>query len=134
MSQENVEIVRRATEAFNQRDLDALFEQTSPDFEFIPYLTTLIETTTYRGRDAFHRYFEDADAAWKQIHARLDDVREVGEGLIYASGEIHGEGRASGLEVQLPLFWLCAVHNGKLTRVQTYESAAAALRAAGVSE
>jgi hypothetical protein len=31
-------------------------ELSSPDFEFAPYLATLIETTTYRGGDGLRKY------------------------------------------------------------------------------
>ena len=41
MSQENVEIVRRIYEAFNQRDLAPGFELVAPDFEWIPPLPLL---------------------------------------------------------------------------------------------
>src|SRR5919106_817432 len=37
MSQENVEIVRRGHETFNQRDLDAYLAVHDPDVEFTPY-------------------------------------------------------------------------------------------------
>lgn len=77
MSQARIELVRRWAQAFNDRDMDALLELTSPDFEFVPYLANLVETTTYRGHDGLRRYFEDADAAWEEIRVELDDVRVV---------------------------------------------------------
>lgn len=49
MPEENVELIRRAVKAFNDRDLAALDDLVTEDFEFVPYMATLIETTTYRG-------------------------------------------------------------------------------------
>jgi hypothetical protein len=52
MSQENVEVFRRAGEAFNRTEVDAITDLLTEDFEFIPYLAAVVEkTTTYRGRD-----------------------------------------------------------------------------------
>jgi ketosteroid isomerase-like protein len=102
MSQENVEIVRAWAQAFNQRDMDALADLASPSFELVPYLSSMVETTTYRGHDGLRKYFEDADSAWEVIEARLDGFREFGEHFL-ATGELYGRGRASGLEVVVPL-------------------------------
>ncbi|MDX6615859.1 MAG: hypothetical protein QOD60_950 [Solirubrobacterales bacterium] len=134
MSEENIELFSRAVEAFNQRDVETLVEITTPDFEFVPYLATLIETTTYWGHEGLKEYLADADSAWEEIHVRLDDVRDAGDGLIYSSGELYGRGRASGLEVRVPLAWVSEISDGNFTRIQSYQTVAEALKAAGLSE
>ena len=134
MSEENVEVLKRSVEAYNRRDMDTLMDLVSPDYEFAPYLATLLETTTYRGHEGLRRYFEDADSTWEEIQIRFDDVRDAGGGLVYASGQLYGKGRASGLEVQVPLACVAEVRDGKLTRLQSYEKAQEALEAAGLSE
>jgi ketosteroid isomerase-like protein len=134
MSEENVEIVRRAVEAFNRADIETLEELTSEDWEFSPYLASLIETTTYRGHEGLHKYFEDAQAAWAEIQVRLDAIREVRPCVLYFSGELYGRGRASGLEVRVPLAWVSQIHEGKVTSLRSYQSETAALEAAGLSE
>lgn len=133
MSAENVELVRRAVEAFNRRDLDTLFELTSPDVEFVPYLANLIETTTYRGHAGLPRYFEEADSAWEEIHVRVDETRDRGDVVVWF-GELSGKGRASGLELRVPLAWIAEVRKGRITRIQGYKTQAEALKAVGLSE
>jgi ketosteroid isomerase-like protein len=133
MSHENVEIVRAWVQAFNRRDMDALARLASPSFEMVPYLSTLIETTTYRGHEGLRKYFEDADSAWEVVEAHLEAVRDYGEHFL-ATGELHGKGRASGIEVVLPLAWVGAVVGGKLAWIHTHETEAAALEAVGLSE
>jgi ketosteroid isomerase-like protein len=131
MASTNQELVRRWSQAFNKRDMEALVELTSPDFEFVPYLASLIETNVYRGHDGLRRYFEDAHAAWEKIKVRQAEVREVGDHTI-SFGELIGKGRASGLEVRVPLTWVGDWHEGKLVRLVTYTNREEALEAVGL--
>jgi ketosteroid isomerase-like protein len=134
VSQESTDdLVRRWSKAFNARDMTTLLKLTSPDLEFVPYLASLIETTTYRGHDGLRNYFRDADAAWKELHVSQADARVVGD-LAISFGELHGKGRASGLEVRLPLAWVSEWRDGELVRLTTYTDRAEALEAAGLSE
>jgi ketosteroid isomerase-like protein len=133
MSRENVELFRRAVKAFNDRDLDALDDWITEDYEFVPYMATLIETTTYRGRDGLRKYQEDADAAWETLQVRVDQIRDLGDRLV-TFGEIRGRGRSSGLDVRVPLAWVVDFHEGKLQRVRSYSDRNDALEAAGLRE
>ena len=122
------DLTRRWAQAFNARDMDALEQLTSPDLEFVPYLANLIETTVYRGHEGLRRYFQDAQAAWEEIQVRQAEVREVG-GCTISLGELHGRGRASGLEIHVPLAWVGEWRDGKLVRLETYTSESEALKA-----
>ena len=135
MSQESTEdLVRRWSKAFNERDMNTLLKLTSPDLEFVPYLASLIETTTYRGHDGLRSYFRDADAAWKELHVSQAAAREVGDDRAISFGELHGKGRASGLEVRVSLAWVSEWRDGELVRLTTYTDKSEALEAAGLSE
>lgn len=128
MSQENVEIVRAWAQAFNRRDMDVLDDLASASFELKGYMSSMIETTTYRGHDGLRKYFADADSAWESVEVSLDEVRDFGERFL-AIGKLHGKGRASGMEVVLPLAWVGAIVAGELVWIHTHESEAAALEA-----
>jgi ketosteroid isomerase-like protein len=133
MSQENVEIFRRHVAAFNDGDLDAMADLVTEGFEFIPYLAASVETTTYRGTDWLRQYRENAGTAWDDIQARVDEIRDLGDRTV-AFGEIRGRGRGSGLDVRVPLAWVADFHQGKVSRLQSYENATEALEAVGLSE
>jgi ketosteroid isomerase-like protein len=51
MSQENLELLHRAYDAFNRRDLDALLALCDPDVEFISYTMQVEGGDPYRGHD-----------------------------------------------------------------------------------
>jgi ketosteroid isomerase-like protein len=122
---------RRWSQAFNDRDITALETLTSADFEFVPYLGSLIEANTYRGHAGLRQYFEDARAAWEEIQVRQAAVREVGDCTI-SFGELRGKGRVSGLEVNLPLAWVGKWENGQLVSLKAYTDKAEALQAVGL--
>jgi ketosteroid isomerase-like protein len=66
MSQENVEIVRQAVDAFNRRDISGLADLCDQDFEFVSVLTAVdAQAATYRGLEGWTRYFTDIDQAWR---------------------------------------------------------------------
>jgi ketosteroid isomerase-like protein len=133
MSQENVEVLRRGVEAFNDVDLDAMRDLITEDFEFIPYLAALVETTTYRGLDGLRKYGEDAEEAWENIQVRVDEIRDLGDRAV-TFGEIRGRGRGSGLDTQVPLAWVVDFTEGKMRRLQSYGDTREALEAAGLRE
>ena len=132
MSQEDV--IRRWARAFNERDMDALVDATTADFEFTPYLATLLETTTYRGHEGLRKYFEDADVAWEGIQIRLKEIREAPDNRFFVSGDLEARGRASGAGVRVTLAWAGQCRDDRIATAHTYESESEALEAAGLSE
>ena len=67
MSQEDVEVARRAFDSFNRRELATAVEAFDPDARWIPYLAAL-EEDTYRGRDQI-------EAMWRDVLRTLPDFR-----------------------------------------------------------
>jgi hypothetical protein len=59
MSAENVEIAKRAIDAFNGRDLDAYDDLFTRDFEWSPALRRTIEGDGYLGREGIERYLAE---------------------------------------------------------------------------
>jgi ketosteroid isomerase-like protein len=132
MSEETIEaLARRWSLAFNERDMDSLAELTAEDFEFVPYLGSLIEANVYRGLDGLRSYFEDSHAAWEELRVRQAAIQRVDDRTI-SFGELHGKGRASGLEVQISLAWVGEWHGGKLSRLVAYTDKDEALKAVGL--
>ena len=72
MSQENVERMRGAMEAFNRRDGAAFDGFLAGDAEIVPVRAAL-EGTTYRGPDAGTQYCTAVIQSW-------DELRWVGRG------------------------------------------------------
>ena len=61
MSAENAELLRRAVEAYNRRDIEALVAELDPEVEWHPALPGPLEgaATIYRGHDGIAEMFRD---------------------------------------------------------------------------
>src|SRR5437899_2096870 len=99
--------MRRATDAFNSGELfdDSIFD---PEIEFRPFTTTLIEGGTYRGFDGLRDYQQMREETWESLEVELSETRERGDAIV-AQGRLHARGRASGVQVDVPVLWLCRV-------------------------
>ena len=131
MSQENVEVVRRAFESFNRRDLAGAVAELERDAEWVPYLAAL-EEEIYRGRD-------DIERMWREVlrdvpDLRMEFVRVVADSpeTVVLEVEFRGMGKASGADIRTTIFQAVSFRDGKVTRVQGFRAAADALEAVGL--
>jgi ketosteroid isomerase-like protein len=133
MSQENVEIVKRAADAVNERDVETFMALTTPDFEWFPAMDRLIEGRSYRGDEGIEAYFEVLSGAWEEFQLFPDEFRDLGDRVLWL-GRAEGRGRSSGVRVDTPLGTVVEFRDGKMSRIRAYLDHAEALRAAGVTE
>jgi uncharacterized protein len=132
MSQENVEIVRRAFTAYTRGDTALFLELLDPDVVWIPFGATL-EGRVYRGHDGVRQWLEGLLTDWEFFEPYPEDFRDLGDRVL-VFGHWRARGRASGAELERAGTWLFDVKGGKIVRLQTYSDRAEALEAAGLSE
>jgi ketosteroid isomerase-like protein len=135
MSHENVEAVRRATDAFNRRDIDAVLEELDPEIEWHPLLQVLLggEATVYRGHEGALALLGDIEESFTDLQADQSEFRDLGEHAI-AIGHFRGRGRESGVTTETPIVWLVEFKSGKAIRIREYLDPKEALKAAGLEE
>ena len=132
MSQENVEVMRTAMEAFNRRDGTGFDAVLANDAEIVPVRAAL-EGTVYRGTDAGTQYCTAVEESWDNLSWEIDEMR-VGADWVIALGRIRGQGHDTGVAIDSKAGWLAHFRDGVITRFQTYADRAKALEAAGLSE
>jgi len=124
-------LARDAVAAFNRRDVRALVEMTTDDFEWKTWTGT-VEPTIYRGADGLAGYFRDADV-WEVLNLDAREFREIGDDVLVV-GTFHARGGGSGLEVRAPYYSAFHASGAKLARVLSLRTEAEALEAAGLRE
>jgi ketosteroid isomerase-like protein len=135
MSEENVEVVRRAADAYNRRDIDAVLEELDPEIEWHPLLQVLLggEATVYRGHEGARALWRDLDEAFTEFQVEQSELRDLGEQVIVI-GHLQGRGRESGVKTETAIVWLVDFKSGKAIRVREYLDLEEALEAAGLRE
>ena len=133
MSQQNVEIVMRAINAFNGRDIDTIADLLSADFEWFGALLGKSERGNYRGREGMEAYFEEATDIWEEFRLLTDEFRDLGDRVL-VFGRMQGRTGGSGIEVESPLGVVFELREARLSRCRSYLDPSEALRAAGLTK
>jgi len=132
MSQENVEVMRAAMEAFNRRDAKGFGACLASDAEIVPVRAAL-EGTVFRGPDAAAQYCAAVDESWENLRWEVEGFRD-GDGWVIALGRIRGGGRGSGAAIDARAGWVARFSEGLVTSFHTYADRSEALEAVGLSE
>ena len=135
MAQENVEAFKRAIDAYNRRDIDAVLEEIDPEVEWLGAVQTLVEgkAKVYRGHAGVRQWVRDIDETLADIRLEFFEIRDLGDRLV-ASGRLRARGKASGAETESPFACVVDSKNGKATRVLSFLDPKDALEAAGLRE
>jgi ketosteroid isomerase-like protein len=131
MSEENVEIVRRAFEAFNARDVDELVGLSAEECEWMP-LRAQLEGIVYRGHEGVRQFVRDMDEDWEafridplEFHAHRERVAVIGQ--VGALGQ-------SGVEIDSIAGFVLELHQGRIRRITSHSDPEAALAAVRPAE
>jgi ketosteroid isomerase-like protein len=130
MSQENVEIVRRAFEAHQRREDEAIFDLYDPAIE-IEDDPTVPLPTGYCGYKGVKDYFRDRVAVFPSQHVEVEEWIDAGDEII-AVLHFRVRGRQSGIPLEFRQAHAWTVQNGKLTRLRIYRGKSEALEAVGL--
>lgn len=130
---ENVEVVRRLFAAFEHRDEAELAELCAPEMVFESVTRRLVaDGDPYHGSSGVREYLQDVARLWQELRAEPDQFQERPGGVVVATGRVYawGEGRV----IDAPAGWLFRVAGGAVVYGRVFETAAAALEAAGAAD
>jgi ketosteroid isomerase-like protein len=132
MSEENVEVVRDAIDAWNRGDYEAWIAGFDSACEFRP-LRAQLEGRAYRGHDGLRRFMDDFTLDWDQVRFEVREIRDVGDKVLVLI-RFQGRGRASGADLDVPIGIVGEVRQGKITEARMFSDPDEALEAVGLSE
>ena len=132
MSQENVEVVKRAIAAVNARDIAAYLACCTLDIEL--HTPTVALTGVYEGPAGIRRFFEDVEDAAPNFRLNLERVCAIGSDQVLAFLDITASGRASGLPAGTPTANVYELVDGKVRRVRIFADRQQALEAVRLPE
>ena len=132
MSGENVELVKRAVAAVNQRDIDGYLACCIKDVELI---TPIAEVAgSYDGPDGIRRFFTDIGDAGPDFKITIEHLEAIGPDRVLALGRNTATGRASGIPTEAATGNVYDFAGGKSQRIRIFFDREQALKAAGLRE
>jgi ketosteroid isomerase-like protein len=131
MSQQNLEVVKRAISAINERDVDAYLSVCTPDFELINPVAAIEGPN--RGEEGVRSFFEGISEAARKFELEVERLEPLGGDRVLARLTLHLETKGGYLQRQ-PITNLYEIEDGRLSRVRVFFDRAEALEAAGLSE
>jgi ketosteroid isomerase-like protein len=141
MSEENVEIVRKAFDTFNAFGRGELIaedvaEVVDPQIEFDWHdERTLPDLPQHlRGFPEFVRFGDQLRNAWAEVTLELLEIIQAPDGRILTLSRQRSRGRESGVPVVNHVFHLWTIRDGKVRKIELFRHRADALEAAGLSE
>ena len=133
MSQENVEIAKRAVNAFNRGDMDEAFALLDPTVRW----TTADDEPdpqTYVGHEGVRQLIASLLDIWEQgFTMKAHEFIDLGD-VVVVPFTAHVAGRGSGVALEAEETHVFTIHDSKIVRVREYRTRDEALKAVGLSE
>jgi ketosteroid isomerase-like protein len=132
MSEENVEIGLAAVDAWNRGDREAWLALWDEEAEFYP-LRAQLEGESYSGHEGLERFLVEMTEEWEEVRFEIEETRDAGEQVV-GIGRFRARGRASGVDLDVPLGVFTRVRRGKIVYTRLFSEPPEALEAAGLRE
>jgi ketosteroid isomerase-like protein len=132
MSQENVELVRRAHEALNAGNIDELVTLCHHDFQ-LDMSDRALNPATYQGHEGIRQFYSEVQEVWERYVWEPEEMLDEGD-VVVALLRTEGRGRGSGVEIDRKTAMIWTLRGGKALRLRFYREPKSALEAVGLRE
>ena len=131
MSQENVELHRRAIDAFNRRDWEAFVALMHDEVEAEPRIVAI--EGGFHGHEGLRRWWNDFLGVFPDYFLELEETRALGD-VTLTRFRTRARGAASNAPLDAPAWQAIRWQDGKCTWWRVCSTEAEALKAAGLRE
>jgi ketosteroid isomerase-like protein len=125
MSHQNEDIVRKTLVRLRRRESvqDVLSPEVVWDVRSGP------EQGEYQGIEAVAEYYRRYVGTWENFRVEIEEVRELPHDKVFVVTRDTGRGKGSGVEVEMQVFQIWTLSEGKVVRLQSFPSREEALEA-----
>jgi ketosteroid isomerase-like protein len=124
------DIVRRAHDALNRGDAEALAALCAPDFR-LDMSDRVFNPEVYSGHDGIRRFVAEVREVWETFTWEPTEMKEAGD-MVLAVVHSVGRGRGSGLEIDRNSAMVWHIPEETLLTLTFYRDVLAARQAAGI--
>jgi ketosteroid isomerase-like protein len=126
-------VVRQMLDALNNEGVDAALKWFADDFHGVVPPDLSAEPDSYDGHDGVRRYFDSFYEIVDDLRFDAEELVELGPDVVAARGLITGQGRESGIPIEMRVPMLMRLRDGKLIGMEGYRDWDDAI-AAGTSD
>jgi ketosteroid isomerase-like protein len=134
MSQENVEVVKVANEAFAREGLDRFMEHFTDDVVYRAVENAPDEPGPIHGKDAVRAWLQDWIDMLDEFWFEQVELIDAGGDTVVSVERFGGRAKRSGIKIDQTEALVYSIRGGKLARCREYATRHEALEAAGLSE
>ena len=134
MSQENVEVVHVAYDAFAREGLDRFMEHFTDDIDYQVLGADGLIHGPIHGKDGVRAWLQDWIDMFDGFWMELGELIDAGGVTVFTSERYGGRARLSGVETDSANWTVFTIRDGKIARGREYETRDQALEAVRRSE
>ena len=131
VGREQIEIVKRALDAWNRGDVDAMVVDTAPDSEYA-IAEQNPNARLLRGREEIADYLRDWLDTVNGLHYEIDELRDAGDAVVVLGTMTGRVGSDDGPELTADLGFVLRFEGNVVVRTEEYLDLPDALAAAGL--
>ena len=113
-------IVREMLDALNNDGTEAALEWFAEDFHGVVPPELSAEPDSYDGHDGVRRYFDSFHEIVEGLRFDAEELVEIAPDTVAARGLITGQGRESGIPIEMRVPMLMRLRDGKLVEMSAY--------------
>jgi ketosteroid isomerase-like protein len=132
VSQQNVEMLHEAVDAYSRGDVEAFLKTAHPDIEWYPFTAQAEGGEAYRGHEGVRRWWSNLVGNLDEFEASVNECRDLGNTVI-AFGRLRGRFK-SGVALDVEIAWVARYRDGLLVWGRVYRTRAEALEAVALRE
>jgi ketosteroid isomerase-like protein len=134
MSEENVAIVKAASNAFAEGGLDAAAEYWADDIDYRAAEGALDDRGPMHGKEAVRAYAQEWLDMFDETKIEPVELIDAGGDKVIVVQRSSGRAKLSGVETDMTYAVVYTIRDGKIARGREYMTRSDALEAAGLSE
>jgi ketosteroid isomerase-like protein len=133
MSQENVELVRRLNDVFNERSFVENADLLDPDMVWDMSRMGLPDAASATGWSGLLEFFDVWTESFASQHVDVEEIIDGGERVLVMVRHA-GRGRTSGIDIDQRFAMVWTLKDGRARRMDMYLTREEALEAMGVAD
>ena len=133
MSQENVEIVRNAVDAFTRGDIEGVLRLCDENIVITQPPELPDASPQQRGHSGLLEAFDIWPEQWDDYRIEVQRIVDPGDYVVVTTRQ-GGRGKLSGIEVDMEITLVFTVRDKKIVEMQIFMREDQALKAAGLRE